>query len=183
MKPRAWIALLRGINVGGRARLPMGELQSLCEALGWSDVKTYIQSGNVVLKAPASRTDVEARLERAIEGRFGLAVPVIARAARDWPAYIASNPWPDVAELEPNLLMLALPKSTPVAGAVDALRDRAANGERIAPAGDGLWIHYAGGAGRSKLSPGLIDRAVGSPVTTRNWRTVMELQRMVDAMA
>lgn len=183
MKPRAWIALLRGINVGGRARLSMAELRSLCDGLGWSDVKTYIQSGNVVLTAPASRATVEATLERAIRSRFGLAVPVIARAAREWPAYIAANPWPDVAEREPKLLMLALSKSARRAGAVDALRERAASGERIEPAGDGLWIHYAGGAGRSKLSPGLLDRAIGSPVTTRNWRTVMELQRMVDAIA
>jgi uncharacterized protein (DUF1697 family) len=183
VRPRTWIALLRGINVGGRARLPMVELRSLCDGLGWSDVKTYIQSGNVVLTAPASRAEVEATLELAIRSRFGLAVPVIARPAREWAAYIASNPWPDVAEREPNLLMLALPKAAPRAGAVDALRERAANGERIEPAGDGLWIHYVGGAGRSKLSPGLLDRAIGSPVTTRNWRTVMELQRMVDAIA
>lgn len=62
--------------------------------------------------------------------------------------------------------------------AVDGLRERAVNGERVRRVGDVLWIHYPGGAGRSKLSPGLLDRFVGSPVTTRNWRTVRKLAEL-----
>ena len=76
---------------------------------------------------------------------------------------------------EPNLVMLALSREPPDPSTVDRLRERATAGERIERVGDALWIHYAGGAGRSKLAPGGLDRVVGSPVTTRNWRTVLKL--------
>ena len=75
--------------------------------------------------------------------------------------------------------MLALCGAPPNEDAVDLLLHRAADGERITRVGDALWIHYAGGAGRSKLSPAILDRAAGSPVTTRNWRTVLKLAEMV----
>ena len=77
--------------------------------------------------------------------------------------------------------MLALAKAPPSSDAVQALQERAANGERVVRTGDALWIHYAGGAGRSKLSPALLDRLVGSPMTTRNWRTVLKVGELVSA--
>jgi uncharacterized protein (DUF1697 family) len=74
--------------------------------------------------------------------------------------------------------MLALSKAAPHRDAVDGLHERAANGERITQVGDAIWIHYAGGVARSKLSPALLDRLVGSPVTGRNWRTVLKLDEL-----
>jgi uncharacterized protein (DUF1697 family) len=173
--PSPFVALLRGINVSGRNTIPMAELRTLCTELGWADVQTYIQSGNVVFTAREPAPRIETVLEQAIERHFGLAVPVIVRAAADWPAYIHGNPYPDASRSEPNLVLLALSKSPPRPDAADGLRERAANGERIAQVGDAIWIHYAGGVGKSKLSPALLDRLVGSPVTGRNWRTVLKL--------
>jgi uncharacterized protein (DUF1697 family) len=74
--------------------------------------------------------------------------------------------------------MLALSKAPPNPGAVEGLRERAAGGECVAQAGDALWIHYGAGVAGSKLTPALLDRLVGSPVTTRNWRTVLKLGEM-----
>jgi uncharacterized protein (DUF1697 family) len=170
-----FIALLRGINVGGHNQLPMPELRSLCAGLGWENVQSYIQSGNLLFQAGASAASLEAELERAIEHRFGLSIPVIVRAGADWPAYVKGNPYPEASRKEPNLVMLILSKAPPKEGAVEGLREYALSGERIDQVGDGLWIHYAGGVGRSKLSPALLDRLVGSPVTARNWRTVLKL--------
>jgi uncharacterized protein (DUF1697 family) len=178
MNTEMFIALLRGINVSGRNKIPMRELCSLCIDLGWQDVRSYIQSGNVVFKADAAPAKFEAELERAITRRFSLSIPVIIRAARSWPNYVRGNPFPEASESEPNLVMLALSKAAPKADAVEKLQERAAGGERIAQVGDALWIHYAGGVARSKLSPALFDRLVGSPVTARNWRTVLKLQEM-----
>ncbi|MDP9347718.1 MAG: DUF1697 domain-containing protein [Gemmatimonadota bacterium] len=175
MPPATFIALLRGINVSGRNQLPMAELRSLCAGLGWGDVRSYIQSGNLVFGADADPASLEAGLEQAISRRFGLSIPVLVRAAADWPGYVAANPFPDASRTEPNLVMLALSKAAPRPGAVEGLRERAAGGEQVAQVGDALWIHYAGGAGRSKLTPALLDRLAGSPVTTRNWRTVLKL--------
>jgi uncharacterized protein (DUF1697 family) len=156
----------------------MAELRALCTEHGWGDVQTYIQSGNVIFAARTGAPSLETILERAIERRFGLAIPVIVRAAADWPAYIHGNPYPEASQSEPNLVMLALSKSPPHRDAVDGLRERAANGERITQVGDAIWIHYAGGVARSKLSPALLDRLVGSPVTGRNWRTVLKLDEL-----
>lgn len=173
-----FIALLRGINVSGRNKIPMPELRSLCAGLGWQDVQSYIQSGNLVFQAGTTPANLEADLERAIERRFGLSIPVIIRAGADWPAYLKGNPYPEASQSEPNLVLLALSKAPPNREAVEGLRERALNGERIVQVGDALWIHYRGGVGKSKLSPALLDRLVGSPVTGRNWRTVLKLDEL-----
>jgi uncharacterized protein (DUF1697 family) len=170
-----FIALLRGINVGGRNKIPMQELRMLCGSLGWTDVRTYIQSGNVIFRAGSVASALEGELERTIEHELGLSIPVLVRTAADWPVYVRGNPFPDASVTEPNRVMLALSKRPPRCTAVDELRERAEDGEQIARVGDALWFYYAGGAGRSKLSPALVDRLVGSLVTARNWRTVLEL--------
>lgn len=173
-----FIALLRGINVGGRNKVPMAELRALCAELGWGDVRSYIQSGNLVFRAGGPPASLETELEQGIEERFGLSIPVLVRAAADWPAYVRGNPFPEASRSTPNHVLLALSKAPPSPDAAERLLERALDGERVARVADALWIHYAGGAGRSKLSPALLDRFVGSPVSARNWRTVLELQEL-----
>ena len=172
------VALLRGINVGGRV-LPMAELRALCAELGWRDVETYIQSGNVVFAADGKPAELEAALERAIEKRFGMQVPVVIRTERQWAAYPAGNPFPQAARDTPNWLLLLVSKRPAAAGAEAAIEGRAAAGEEVGRAGDGLWISYPKGVGTSKLSPVLIDKLVDSPATSRNYRTVMKLKEML----
>lgn len=179
MTPKTFIALLRGINVSGRNMIPMPELRSVCGDLGWKDVQSYIQSGNLVFKAESTSAKLETELERAIERRFGLSISIIVRAAAVWPDYIQDNPYPDVCQSEPNFVMLALSKAAPKPDAVEKLQERAVGGERIIQIRDALWLHYAAGVAKSKLSPALLDRLVGSPVTTRNWRTVLKLHGMI----
>jgi uncharacterized protein (DUF1697 family) len=176
------IALLRGINVGGHNRVPMPALRTLCEELGWGDVQTYIQSGNVVFRASTPLSDVAGMLEQAIVRRFQLTIPVIVRDAADWAAYIEGNPFPAASRDEPKLVMLALSKQEPAPGAAKLLQERASGDERIEQVGDALWIHYAAGVAGTKLSPGLLDRVVGSAVTTRNWRTVQKLGELAGQM-
>jgi uncharacterized protein (DUF1697 family) len=171
------IALLRAVNVGGR-KLPMAELRALCEALGWEDVETYIQSGNLVFGAKGRPEALEAQLEKAIGGRFGLDVPVIVRTAAQWAACAAANPFPDAARDEPNRLQLLLSKQPPKADAAEKLMERAQAGEAVKPGGGALWFHFPEGVGTSKLTPSLIDKACGSPSTGRNWRTVVKLKEM-----
>lgn len=175
------VALLRGINVGGSHKVPMAELRELAAALGWRDVQTYIQSGNLLARAAGAPATLEARLEAAIERRFGFAVPVVVRSREAWAAYVAGNPLVEASRAEPKLVHLALAKRPPASGAVEGLRARAADGERIEGVGDALWIHYPQGAGRSKLTPALFDRLAGSPVTARNWNTVLELAARLGA--
>ena len=173
-----FIALLRGINVGGHNRISMAGLRSCCNEIGWKNVQTYIQSGNLVFEAPGRAPAVEAALEKAVSMRFDLSVPVIVRTASEWGRYPAGNPFPEASANEPNLVMIALSKNPPITGTIEALRERAVTGESIEQCEDAIWIHFGGGVARSTLSPGLMDRVVGSPVTTRNWRTVIRLAEL-----
>jgi uncharacterized protein (DUF1697 family) len=174
------IALLRAVNVGGR-KLPMAELRALCTQIGWEAVETYIQSGNVLFRAPGEAEAIERRLEEAIKDRFGMDVPVMVRTASQWAGYIAANPFPEAARDEPHRLQLLVSKQAPKEDAAEKLTERARGGEAVRAAGGALWFHFPEGVGTSKLVPTLIDKAAGSPSTSRNWRTVLKLREMAQA--
>jgi uncharacterized protein (DUF1697 family) len=173
-----WIALLRGINVGGRNAVPMAALRALCAGLGWREVETFIQSGNVVFEAGGPPGALESELEGALDARFGFKPPAIVRGSAAWAEILAANPFPRESEAEPNRVLLGTAKDALAPGAAAALEARAAAGERVREAGGALWFHYPHGAGQSKLAPAMIDRAAGSPVTARNWRTALALRDM-----
>lgn len=175
-----WIALLRGINVGGHRKVPMTELRALAAGIGWRNVETYIQSGNLVFAAAGDAHVLAAKLERAIERRFGFAIDVVVRSAVQWARLTAGNPFRVEMEKAPDRVMLLLTKRSPVAGGVAALAQRAAAGEQVAAVGEAVWIHCPEGMGRSKLTPALLDRLLGSPATARNWRTVVALKEMAE---
>jgi uncharacterized protein (DUF1697 family) len=172
------LALLRGVNVSGHRKVPMAELRELCAELGFAQVRTHIQSGNVVFEAAGGSTVIGSRLEEALERRFGFSVDVVIRSRRQWSHYLETNPFRAAARKDPGHVLLGLGKRRPRAGTAEALLERAAAGERVEAAGDALWFHYPKGIGRSKLAPALIDRLAGTPVTARNWRTVLALAEL-----
>jgi uncharacterized protein (DUF1697 family) len=177
---KTFIGLLRGINVGGHNKIPMSELRDLCSEIGWANVQTYIQSGNLVFSATGKPQALEVKLQSAIQRRFSLTIPVIVRAAEDWPAYIKANPFLKACEKDPHLVMLCLCKTSPKPDAEKGLRERASRGERITQIGDALWIHFADGVARSKLAPAFLDRMTGSTVTARNWLTTLKLHELTN---
>jgi uncharacterized protein (DUF1697 family) len=172
------LALLRGINVGGHRKVPMTDLRSLCTGLGWQDVQTWIQSGNLVFAAAGRAAALESALERAIERHFGFHVDVVVRTAKQWSQHLRSNPFAAATAREPEHVLMALAKRRLARDAVAQLRERAGANERVEAAAGVLWLHHGGGIARSKLTPALLDRAAGSPVTARNWRTVQQLAAM-----
>lgn len=172
------VALLRAVNVGGR-KVPMAQLRQIAEDLGWHDVATYIQSGNLVFTATGTRGELEAKLAAALEAAFGFEVPVLVRGASEWSSIVAANPLQEAAEADPRRLMLALAQE-PIAGnCLETLREVAGDVERVERAGEAIWIHFREGSARSRITPKVLDRAAGSPVTTRNWRTVVRLDAML----
>ena len=174
------IALLRGINVGGRS-LPMAELRGLCAERGWQEVKTYIQSGNIVFSAKGKPAALEAELEQAIDRGFGMKVPTIIRTASQWREMLEKNPFPEVAEDTPNWLLLMVGKTAPPAGIAPAMEATGQDKERVRSAGGILWIHYPAGVGHSKLV--WPKKYEGAPfvATTRNHRTAVKLRDMAQA--
>jgi len=176
-----FIALLRAVNVGGR-KVPMADLRELCEKEGFTQVQSYIQSGNLVLGGKGSAAAVEARLEKAIAKAFGIDVPVMVRTAEQWQAYLTPpKEFAAAAEATPNWVVLGLSKHLPKPEAVSILQARATRGETVRLLGDALWVHYPQGIGESELTPARIDKAVGSPVTARNLNTVRKLAELAMA--
>lgn len=168
------MALLRGINVGGRHKLPMAKLGAAFVAAGCGDVTTYIQSGNVVFTPPPSGSvagaGLVAHLERAVEEAAGFAVAVVVRTAADLRAVLATQPFD---EDDPTKLHVCFLGSLPTAEALAAFGRAAAASEEFALIGLDLYLHLPAGLGRSKLATAL-DR-LKVPVTARNWRTVTKL--------
>src|SRR4051812_17940253 len=106
-----FVALLRAVNVGGRA-LPMAALRALCEAeLGWEGVQTYIQSGNLVFEAKGKADALESALESGIEKQFGFEAPAMIRTAAEWRTLLAANPFPKESQAEPNRVFLGVPSA------------------------------------------------------------------------
>jgi len=178
---KGFVALLRGINVGGNKLVPMAELRSLATALGWQRVATFIQSGNLVFVSDGSSAALEGALEKELARHFGFSVEVIVRGAAAWHRYAAGTPFPDAQATRPNRVLLGLSKRPPNPDAADRLRAVAKAGEQLQVVGDALWIDFNDGIGTSKLSPAVLDRAVGSTVTARNWTTVQKLAELLDA--
>ncbi|MBX7113176.1 MAG: DUF1697 domain-containing protein [Myxococcaceae bacterium] len=174
------VALLRGINVGGNKKVPMQTLRQLAEACGFTAPATYIQSGNLVFASHRTPAQAEAALEKAIAAHFGFTVEVIVRTQAQWSSYAAGSPFPQAQKERPHMLLLGLSKKTPRDGAVERILDRATFGEDAQLLGDGaLWIDFKKGAGASKITPAVMDKAAGSTVTTRNWNTVQALHAML----
>jgi len=176
---RNWIALLRGVNVGGHNKIPMAELREMCTDMGWLNVATYLQSGNVLFGVDGTMSALEKQLAEAIASRFGHRIHVIVRPAAAWPLYIELNPFPEEAESEPNHVMLVLATQSLAPDAAHQLNKYTASGESVVQRTDSLWIHYPSGSARSKITTALIDRLAGSPVTIRNWRTVLKINDML----
>ncbi len=174
------VALLRGINVGGHRKVPMADLRALAGELGFRDEMTWIQSGNLVFGSPLGPDAAAAKLARGIEERFGFPVDLVVRTGEQWKKLAAGNPLPDESASAPDRVMLLLSREPPLPGAAAALRERARDGERIEAAAGALWIHHPGGAGKSRLSPALVDRLVGSPTTARNWTTVRAIGELLE---
>ncbi len=177
-----FVALLRGINVGGRSIVRMGELRSLFASLGHSDVRTYVQSGNVVFASADARSHVAEGLERRIEEVFGLQVPVLLRTAEELAGVAAGNPFlgtiDDLAKL--HVVFLADP---PAPSAVARLDPDRSPPDALAVSGREVYLRLPHGAGRTKLTVEYFERALGTRATARNWRTVtklLELARETD---
>lgn len=176
-----FVGLLRGINVGGNKKVPMAELRGLCAGLGFTAVATFIQSGNLVFAAAGPAAAHEVALEQAILAHFGFEVPVLVREAATWTKLATKCPFDVVADDRQKLVHLGLAKGPVPAGVGKLLAPYCKAGEQVVVAAGALWIDYAGGVARSKLTPAVLDRVVGSTVTLRNVRTARELAAMVAA--
>ena len=178
LEPTRRLALLRGINVGGRNKVPMAELRALASGLGYADVATYIASGNLLFSAVGSDADASAALSGAIVDRFGFAVDVVVVSAEAMRRAASDHPFADGDPKRVHVGFCSVPVSD---GVLAALRGLAAASERVDADGDLLWLDFADGVHASKLAARLTTALKPGFTTARNLATVRKLAAMVDA--
>jgi uncharacterized protein (DUF1697 family) len=170
-----YVALLRGVNVGGNKMIAMADLRRELAAIGLDNVATLLQSGNVVFDAPkGAPAALEGRLEKEIEKRIGLQVDFHVRSAAEWAAIVAANPFPAEAKKDPGHLLVTVFKTPLEKGRVRALQDAIKGPERLHAEGRHLYMIYPDGIGNSKAAP-LAERLLAARGTGRNWNTVLKL--------
>jgi len=173
------VALLRGINVGGKNKLAMKRLAALVEEAGGADVRTYIQSGNVVFACPSA---VARRLPRALAEALarevGTEIAVVTRTADELRRAARGHPLdgPGVDPKELHVGFLADRPARARAGSLDPDRSRR---DTFTVRGRELYLRFPNGAGRTKLTTAYLERTLGTVCTVRNWRTVQKLRELV----
>lgn len=177
-----WVAWLRGVNVGkagaGRKAVPMAELRALAAELGWRGAQTYIQSGNLVFAADGEAAALAAALERAIAARWDFDVPVVVSGLAELSALLDACPFPEAAATRPQLVHVGFTGAELPDAAVEVLEPYCVAGEQVVADGAALWIDFLDGVGRSKLTPAVLERAAGGPVTSRNLKTLRAVREI-----
>ena len=176
-KMKTYVALFRGINVGGKNVLPMDELVAMLENLGLQNVETYIQSGNVVFQSEGTNTSLLAdAISAAIKKSRGFAPQVLLLEPEQVEKAVAENPFTE-AESEPKTLHLYFLSSEPRSPDLDALQSIKGNGERFVLKDGVLYLHAPHGIGRSKLAANA-EKLLDVSITGRNWRTICKIMEM-----
>jgi uncharacterized protein (DUF1697 family) len=174
------IALLRAVNVGG-IKVSVADLKALLVDLGFEDVRTLLNSGNVVFRGKTKTgVNLEKLLETEFAKRAGRPTEFFVRTAEEWNSIIDRNPMTDEARRDPGHLLVVVLKHAPTNQEVDALRAAIVGPEVVEADGKQAYIYYPAGVGQSKLTAKLIEKKLGSPGTGRNWNTVLKLGAMVE---
>lgn len=177
---RTYVALLRGINVGGRAMIKMPALRSLLAEMGFEDVSTYVQSGNVVFKSSSRGADVIASdIEERIAAAFGLETTVLIRTPAELRRIADSNPFQD-RETDYTKLHVVFLSSAPEAQAVNELDPNRSPPDEFSVRGREIYLHLPNGAGRSKLTIDYFEKRLGVRATARNWKTLTKLIELTE---
>ncbi|MEU2059992.1 DUF1697 domain-containing protein [Streptomyces sp. NPDC013455] len=173
------VALLRGINVGGKAKIAMKDLRDLFAAMGFEDVRTYLQSGNVVFTAAGARVpaDLAASIGQRIADDLGVRAEVLLRSSASLARTLAGNPYAALED-DPAKLHVTFLAREPTADEAARLTVPAGETGVFTLAGDEIHLHVPDGYGRTKLDNAFIERRLGIPATTRNWRTVNALYEL-----
>jgi uncharacterized protein (DUF1697 family) len=175
----SYILLLRGVNVGGKQKVPMAALRAMIEREGFGDVATVLQSGNAVFAGVRSKPP---QLEKLFADKIASSLKVqtdcFIRTSKEWVDAIAASPFPAEAKADPShLVMLAL-SAAPAPARVAALREAIVGRETLAAAGRQLYAYYPDGIGESKLTLPVIEKQLGVRGTGRNWNTVLKLSEL-----
>jgi uncharacterized protein (DUF1697 family) len=174
------VVLLRGINIGPRNRISMPQLRKALEDAGYEDVRTYLQSGNVVLTSTAGAKDVARACEQLIADRFRLEIAVVTRTRAELARVVERNPLERVAK-DPKRYQVSFLQAKPAARVIRGLEEIADGEEQVVAVGREIYAWHPAGVARSKLWARLAGKDLGVTATARNWTTVTKLLELADA--
>ena len=178
MRRVVYVALLRGINVGGKTKIAMAALRDTCASVGCEDVVTYIQSGNVVLKSKLTADKLRSALEEAIAKEFGFNPAVMIRTAKELTAVVDRNPY---AGADDKTVHVGFLQAAPNAGTKKCLAAIDSAPEELTLVGRDIYLHLPNGMGRAAL-PVQMERCLRpAPITVRNWRTLTKLVELASS--
>jgi len=170
-----YAALLRGINVGGRKKVPMAALRELLADLGYAEVVTHLQSGNAVFSSPGKSPHSLARtIADRIAGEFGMDVKVVIRTGGELADIVRRSPLPDGPE-NPSRFFVAFLSATPEPAETGAVESMSFGPDRIWISGTEAYVWCSGGAADTLLTNNFVEKRLKVTATSRNWNTVLKL--------
>ncbi|MAN27898.1 MULTISPECIES: DUF1697 domain-containing protein [Mesonia] len=173
-----YVALLRGINVGGKRKLKMADLRESVLKIGFKEVATYIQSGNLFFTAEEKNSAVlEEKLAQHLLEEYSYEIPVIVRTSKEIEAAITQNPFPDVEDFKQ--LHLIFLKEKPEEDLVKDFKELEFASEEFKIQGKHLFVNYIEGVRNSKLSTTLIEKKLSTKATARNWKTLLKISSLL----
>ena len=175
-----YVALFRGVNVGGSHSLPMQALRNLLARVGCEDVQTYVQSGNAVFRSDEDASVIRSSIKKAINEQFGFAPNVCLLTIEDYRSIVAANPFPDAVDT-PRYLHVSFLIGMANSPDLDTLESLRSSTERYELADNAFYLHAPGGIGRSKLAA-KVDKCLGVETTARNWRTVTKVSALAESI-
>ncbi|HEY3548565.1 MAG TPA: DUF1697 domain-containing protein [Propionicimonas sp.] len=170
------VALLRGINVGGARKVPMADLRDVATSLGWTDVATHLQSGNLLFTAQGSDVELSKTLSAALKERFSMHIDVVVRTGEEVRRLVSGHPF---ADGDPAHVVIACCDRPVSEAAADKLTRLAADGERLQVVGADIYADFPDGQARSKLATQLVSALKPATGTARNLRTMTKLAEML----
>jgi uncharacterized protein (DUF1697 family) len=174
--------MLRGINVAGHNMIKMEELRLMCNDIGFDNVKTYLQSGNIIFQNPTidNSTNLSIRIHESIQHKFGFNVPVIVRSSKEMERIIANNPFLKQKGIDPTKLHVTFLSQIPEKDLMKKLEKLpTTNADCYQAASQELYLYCPNGYGRTKLSNTAVEKTLSVIATTRNWNTTKTLSEMV----
>ena len=172
-----YVSILRGINVGGKRKILMADLKKLYQNLGFSNIITYIQSGNVVFNSMKQEDDkaLALQIEQSIEKAYGFAVPVIVRTVDEMKNIVSANPFFQESSTEVERLHLTFLKDSPPTEKIEHLQSMDFTPDAFAITGKDVFVYCSGKYSDTKLSNQYLENKLKTTATTRNWKTVQKL--------
>lgn len=177
------ISMLRGVNVGGHNRVKMDALRAVYASLKCEDVRTYVQSGNVIFRTKEKNTlPFAKKIQDAIEREFGFRPQIILRTCDEMRAALAANPFAGRRDVEPGKLLITFLAAEPGPGAEAALASLKPHKEELHLKGRELYIYFPDGAGKSKLPWSSVEKFLKVTGTARNLNSVIKMLEIAEAM-